>query len=354
MSPPALECRGLTVAYDRDPVLVEVDLTVAQGEVVALLGPSGSGKSTLLSTVAGFVQPRAGEVSLDGRLVAVPGRSLPPEARHVGVVFQHYALWPHLSALETVAYPLRRAGVRPDEARRRARALLELVEVAELADRRPASLSGGQQQRVGLARALAREAPLQLFDEPTAHLDAVLRTSLQDELTTRRAEAGAAALYATHDAEEALGVADRVALLRAGRVVQIGPATEVYERPVDHWAARLTGAASVLAAGVEVCGDGTVVVTVGDVASRVPGGAAPGAPSRGAGAAVLLRPGWARLGGDLPGVVRQVAYRGPHTDVRLDTASGAVTVRCPGPPEARPGDRVSWSLQRAWVVPADE
>lgn len=351
MSPPALECRGLTVAYDRQPVLVGVDLTVAQGEVVALLGPSGSGKTTLLATVAGFVHPSAGEVALDGDLVAVAGRSVPPEARHVGVVFQHYALWPHLTALETVAYPLRRAGVKADEARRRARALLELVEVAELADRRPASLSGGQQQRVGLARALARDAPLQLFDEPTAHLDAALRASLQDELAARRAETGAAALYATHDAEEALGVADRVALLRAGRVVQVGPPSEVYERPADRWVALLTGAASVLTAAVEPCGDGTVAVTIGDVASRVPGGAAPGVPLPGRGVSVLLRPGWAHLGGDLPGVVRQVTYRGPHTDVRLDTPGGEVAARCPGPPQARPGDRVSWTVRRAWVVP---
>jgi len=351
MSAPAVECRGLTVAYDREPVLAEVDLTVGPGEVVALLGPSGSGKTTLLSVIAGFVQPVAGEVSLDGRLVAVPGRSLPPEDRHVGVVFQHYALWPHLSALDTVAYPLRRAGARPAEARRRARELLELVEVAELADRRPGSLSGGQQQRVGLARALARDAPLQLFDEPTAHLDAVLRATLRDELAARRAESGAAALYATHDAEEALGVADRVALLREGRMVQLGPADEVYERPVDRWAALLTGAASVITADVSDCGDGTVAVTVGDVESRVPGGGPSGPPAADRGAAVLLRPGWVRLGGDLPGVVRQAAYRGPHTDVRLDTPAGDVVVRCPGPVRMRAGERTPWSLHRAWVVP---
>ena len=165
----------------------------------------------------------------------------------MAMVFQNYALWPHLTALDTVAYPMRRRGVRRAQARREALEILARLHVADLADRHPAELSGGEQQRVGLGRALARDASLYLFDEPTAHLDTHVRGVFLEELLTRRRDSGAAALYATHDAEEALGVADRVALLAAGRVVQVGTPEEVYHRPVDLWAARLTGPASVLA-----------------------------------------------------------------------------------------------------------
>ena len=165
------------------------------------------------------------------------------------MVFQNYALWPHLTALDTVAYPIRRRGVRRAEARREAEQILARLHVRDLAHRRPAELSGGEQQRVGLGRALARDAALYLFDEPTAHLDTHVRGVFLDELVTRLRDTGAAALYATHDAEEALGVADRVALLTAGRVVQVGTPEEVYHRPVDVWAARLTGPVSVLETG---------------------------------------------------------------------------------------------------------
>ena len=183
------------------------------GEVVALLGPSGSGKSTLLNAVAGFLPPAGGTIRLRQRVVADARRAEPPERRDVGVVFQNYALWPHLTALDTVAYPMRRRGIAPAEAKAEARRILTLLHIGQLADRRPGELSGGEQQRVGLARALARQASLYLFDEPTAHLDTHVRGVFLDELVARRSAIGAAALYATHDAEEALGLANRVALL---------------------------------------------------------------------------------------------------------------------------------------------
>ncbi len=348
---PALRCRGLTVSYGADPVLRGLDLTVAAGEALALLGPSGSGKTTLLYAVAGFVDPEAGTVEIEGRRVAEPRRSSSPDRRSVGLVFQHYALWPHMTALETVAYPLRRRRV-PD-ATQRARRLLERMGLADFAERRPAELSGGQQQRVGLARALARDAALYLFDEPTAHLDTALRTALQEEMTARRTERGAAAIYATHDASEALAVADRVALLRRGRLVQVGSPTEVYERPVDLWAARLTGPASLLRLEAAGNAGGILTARLGEAVVEVAARTGTGPPGD-ATVPVLIRPDWTDLGGDLPGTVRHRWYRGPYTDYRVETPGGTVIVRSTGQPRADVGERISWQLRRGWVLPDDE
>ncbi|MBA2700800.1 MAG: ABC transporter ATP-binding protein, partial [Chloroflexi bacterium] len=261
----SLSCSRLCLGYGSTPVVSDLDLSVDPGQVVALLGQSGSGKSTILSGIAGFLRVASGEIRIDDRLVSGPGCHLPPERRGIGVVFQSYALWPHLSALENVAYPLRRRGIGAVEARRAAGDLLERLGIGALAGRRPAELSGGEQQRVGLGRALARDARLYLFDEPTAHLDADLRARLQEEIALHRRRSGAAALWATHDTAEALAIADRVALLRDGRLVQFGAPTAVYERPVDIWAARLTGPASVLAVEVIDRRDGRARLRLGSV-----------------------------------------------------------------------------------------
>ncbi|MDX6205634.1 MAG: iron(III) transport system ATP-binding protein [Frankiales bacterium] len=318
---PALEVQDLVVRYGATPALSGISLTVAAGEVVALLGPSGSGKSSLLHAVAGFLSPTAGLIRLGGRLVAEPSRTEPPERRDLAMVFQSSALWPHLNALDTVAYPARRRGIGREQARREALALLEQLGIAELAHRRPAQLSGGEQQRVGLARALARRASLYLFDEPTAHLDTTVRGRFLEELLARQRDSGAAALYATHDAQEALGIADRVALLRSGLLVQIGTPQQVYEQPVDVSAARLTGPASVLDAP-DGCGQ------------------------------LLVRPGWARFDGPREGKLRALWFRGSHTDHLLDTPDGELLLREPGAPSAlQVGDRVSWTLLRSWPMP---
>jgi iron(III) transport system ATP-binding protein len=316
---PALEVTDLVVAYDGTPALRGISLTVRAGEVLALLGPSGSGKSTLLHAVAGFLVPSAGSVRLGGRDVAGNGRPLPPERRDVAVVFQNYALWPHMSALDTVAYPARRRGARRAQAHGEALAILERLRIAHLADRRPAELSGGEQQRVGLARALARRPSVYLFDEPTAHLDTHVRGVFLEELVARQRDSGAAAVYATHDAEEALGLADRVALLHGGELLQVGTPHQVYNEPVDLFAARLTGPASVIDA---------------------PDG----------GARLLVRPGWARLGGPLEADLHAVWFRGPHTDYLVRTGLGELLIREPGPPRHRAGDRVGWSMHHGWPL----
>ena len=342
-----LEVRNLTVEYADVAAVDDVSMRVRRGEVLALLGPSGSGKSTLLHTVAGFLPPTRGEVWLQGHRVATPSQAQPPERRDVAVVFQSYALWPHLSALDTVAYPIRRRGSGRRTARVEALEILDRLRIAHLAERKPAELSGGEQQRVGLARALARRASLYLFDEPTAHLDTHVRGVFLDELVVRRAATGAGGLYATHDAEEALGLADRVALLNAGQLVQLGTPAQVYDEPVDVWAARLTGPASVLEAVVVDARAGHLSIRL---AGKVAGVEGPVCTPMGEPVRMLVRPGWARLGGELPGRLRAVRFRGPHSDHLVETAAGEVLIRAAGPPRHAAGDEVSWTLSRVWPL----
>lgn len=347
---PALRCVGLSVDYPGTRAVDRLDLTVAPGEAVAVLGASGSGKSTLLHAVAGLVSPAEGEIWLAGRRVADPRRSVPPERRAVGLVFQDFALWPHLSALETVAYPLRRAGCRPEPARDRARQLLDQLGVGAFADRRPAELSGGQQQRIGLARALAREPGVFLLDEPTAHLDTHLRSAFQDSVRERRASTGAAVLYATHDAGEALALADRVAVVAAGRLVQLGTPEQLYAEPVDATTALLTGPGAVVAASVARAPRGGLAVDFGTGPVVVEGGGTddPSPSSRW----VLVRPEWVRVGGPFRSRVVARAFRGPHTDYAVSVGAGRVWLRRPGPPGVRVGEQLRWGLDRAWVIAA--
>ncbi|HEY0470607.1 MAG TPA: ABC transporter ATP-binding protein [Kribbella sp.] len=348
MAEPALQCVQVSVAHGQRIVVHELDLTVAEGEVLALLGPSGSGKSTLLHAIAGFLPAASGEIRLAGRTVATQDVLVAPEDRAVAMVFQNHALWPHLSVLDTVAYPARRRGVRRRQARADAAGLLERLSLGQLADRRPAELSGGEQQRVGLARALAREAGLYLFDEPTAHLDTHLRAAFQSEAIARQRATGAAAVYATHDAGEALAIADQVALIDAGRLVQWGSPAQVYAEPVSLWAARLTGPASVITAPVVALGNGMAKVSVGGADTEVAVSCLTGSAE--GDAELLVRPDWTTVGGPLPGVVLASWFRGPHTDHLLNTPAGEVLVREPGRDSRAAGTRLSWDLQRIWPV----
>ena len=337
-TPPAVSASGVVVDYGATPAVRGVDLLVQPGETLVLLGPSGSGKTTLLYALAGFLGLTEGRIELAGQLVASSDRTVPPERRPVAMVFQHYGLWPHLDALETVAYPMRRAGVANAEARRRAAELLEQLRIGDLADRRPAQLSGGEQQRVGLARALARRPAVYLLDEPTAHLDGALKGELQSEMATRLHADGAAAVHATHDVEEALAVADRVALLRDGRIVQTGDPAEVYARPADDWAAALTGPASFV--GPEVVGLGGAGLRGGGQVSA----------THDAGR-FLVRPDWLRFDGPLPATVMEVRYRGTHTDYRLSIRGAEVLLREPGQPRLAVGAVASCRVERAWRMP---
>ena len=258
----ALQVRGLTKSYD-EPVLTGLDLDVPTGALVALLGPSGCGKTTLLRLVAGFDRAEAGTVTVGGQLVDGPGVHLPPERRRVGVVPQEGALFPHLTVADNVGFGLPRA----DRNGRRVHEVLELVGLAGLGRRMPRELSGGQQQRVAVARALAPEPALVLLDEPFSALDAGLRSSVRAEVRACLTTAGMSAVLVTHDQQEALSIADVVAVVRDGRVIQAADPWEVYARPVDLGVAAFVGEAVVL--------DGTATGTsasspLGDLALERP------------------------------------------------------------------------------------
>ena len=216
-------------------VVRELSMSVAQGEILALLGASGSGKTTLLRCIGGLETPDSGSISVAGETLYSnsAGINVPPHLRNMGMVFQSYALWPHLSVSDNIAYPLERRGVASAEIKKRVERYLELVDCAALAERYPHQLSGGQQQRIALARALVAEPHLVLFDEPLSNLDANLREQLRFEIRDLKRRMGFTGVYVTHDHAEAIFVADRIAIIGQGRALQIGNAADLYRAPVN-------------------------------------------------------------------------------------------------------------------------
>lgn len=320
----ALEVTALRASHPGVPVLNGVDLTVDEGSITAILGPSGCGKTTLLRVVAGFHRPDAGEVRLGGQAVAGPGTDVPPEKRRVGLVAQDGALFEHLSVAGNVAFGLPR---RDPGSRARVAEMLELVGLADLAERRPRELSGGQQQRVALARALAPAPSLVLLDEPFSALDAALRGEIREQVRVVLRAAGAAAVLVTHDHVEALGLADRLVVLRGGRVAADDTPRAVYRQPPDPAVATAVGSAALLP-GMRRGARATT--TLGDLDVRGPEGDGPGT--------VLVRPEQLVLAG--PGVrlpVRDVVFHGPSTTVVLGLPDGEV-LRVAVPEGTEPAD----------------
>ena len=232
-----LQLRGISRAYGAHTALHPLDLTIRGGEFVALLGPSGCGKTTALNSLAGLLPLTAGEIVLDGRRID----TLPPERRGFGMVFQNYALFPHLTVRANVAFGLKMRGVGKSETVRRVDAVLALVHLTEQAHKHPGQLSGGQQQRVAIARAIVMEPPLVLMDEPLSNLDAALRLEMRSEIRRIHQEFGLTTLYVTHDQEEALSLADRLVVLHEGRVSQIGTPADLYEHPANTHVAAFMG-----------------------------------------------------------------------------------------------------------------
>jgi len=230
------------------PVVDDVDFVVAAGEIVVLLGPSGCGKSTTLRCVAGLEHPTSGVIRIGGAVVSAPeqGVLVPPRLRNLGMVFQSYAVWPHMTVFQNVAYPLRQRGLGRVELARRVAETLELVGLSDFSERSVTSLSGGQMQRVALARSLVYEPQLLLLDEPLSNLDAKLRLRLRDDLRRIIKRTGVTALYVTHDQSEAVVLGDRIGVMRDGRLLQMGPPTEIYNRPADLFVANFTGASNLL------------------------------------------------------------------------------------------------------------
>ena len=270
MPPERVHLRGLTKRFRGIVAVDGIDLEVVPGEFFSLLGPSGCGKTTTLRLVAGFERPDAGEIHVGD----VDMAGTPPHRRPVNTVFQHYALFPHLSVADNVGFGLRFADASAEECRRRVGEALDLVQMGQLGSRMPSQLSGGQQQRVALARALVLNPSVLLLDEPLGALDAKLRRQLQVELKALQERVGITFLYVTHDQEEALTMSDRLAVMDAGRIRQVGTAREVYESPAHAFVADFLGAANLLdAVALGKDQEGRCRVRVGDHELRAAGGA---------------------------------------------------------------------------------
>ncbi|MBL6457958.1 ABC transporter ATP-binding protein [Belnapia sp. T6] len=346
---------GGTVAVER------VDLEVAEGELVALLGPSGCGKTTTLRMVAGFVPPSSGTVRIGGRDVT----RLPPHARDTGMVFQSYALFPHMSVGRNVAFGLEMRGIGKAERETRVREALRLVRLEGLEDRLPRQLSGGQQQRVALARALVVNPAVFLLDEPLSNLDAKLRAEVRAEIRGLQQRLGLTTLFVTHDQEEALTMADRLVVMERGRVRQVGTAEAIYARPADLFVAGFIGRINVLRGRLEGPGRFLAEGPTGPAATLPCPAATPPArpvltirPER-----IGIRPG-AESG--IPARLVQTAYLGPRTEYHFDLGtpgSGPVPLLAirdtPGPAEPlhrlRTGDAAGlhWEAEDALLLPDD-
>ena len=268
-NPADVQIEGVDLFYGSNHVLKNVNLEIHPGEFFAFLGPSGCGKTTLLRLIAGFARAQRGRVLVSGEDIS----GLPPWRRDVGMVFQSYALWPHMTVRRNVAFGLEERKVPRAEIEARVAAALALVGLTELADRRPAQLSGGQQQRVALARTIVVQPKLLLLDEPLSNLDAKLRVRMRRELRDLQRRLGLTAIFVTHDQEEANTICDRIAVINDGTIQQVGRPMDLYERPANLFVAGFLGAANILQGHVEGAGDGRAFVLAGGARVAVPPGA---------------------------------------------------------------------------------
>ncbi len=343
-----LEAVSLRKTYAGRTVLADVSLSLTEGEFVSLLGPSGCGKTTLLRLVAGFERPDGGHVLLDGRDIT----AMPAAKRNMGMVFQAYSLFPNMTAEENVGFGLRVRGETTNARGKRAREMLELVGLAEHMQKFPHQLSGGQQQRVALARALAIRPALLLLDEPLSALDAQVRVQLRDEIRRIQREIGVAALFVTHDQEEALSISDRVAVMDSGRIAQLGEPAAIYEEPQSLFVARFVGQmaefnAEIDAGGVRIAGH---TLPASRAAEHAPGEKVH----------FFLRPEHVRLVGPadgLPGLVESRTFNGPTTTFRILLA-GAGTVLATVPTAMAhhaPGEQVgiAWDATAPRILKLD-
>jgi len=339
----ALRLDGVWAGHGGQQVLRDISFSVAAGEFVTLLGPSGGGKSTLLRCIAGLHRISAGRICLAGRVVAGTGRHLRPEMRGVNMVFQSYAVWPHMSVFDNVAFGLRKC-CGGAELTERVMRMLRLVRLDALAGRDATGLSGGQQQRVALARALATDPAILLLDEPLSNLDTVLRAEMREEILRIQRDTGKASLYVTHDSKEALAMSDRIIAMRDGAIVQSGTPAELYDRPANRFVAEILGPANFLRARVVGVQDAMLAVdlTGFDSPCRIllPLRGRP-APPPGARIQVLVRPEHVAPceTGGLELRLRELRFEGAR--LALSAGNGAETLRFDLPRGAEalsPGD----------------
>ncbi len=352
-----LSISGVSKTFGNFRAVNNVSIVVQRGEFLTLLGPSGSGKTTLLMMIAGFVQPDQGNIFFDGQPIA----HLPPEARNFGMVFQGYALFPHLSVFDNVAFPLKVRRRPRAEIGEKVRTALDMVQLTALGERLPRQLSGGQQQRVALARALVFTPHLLLLDEPLSALDKKLRAELQEELKRLHRKVGLSFIYVTHDQDEALSMSDRIAVMRDGRLVEHGTPSDLYDRPQTAFVADFLGKSNFLRGRVEAHIDDGFVFTEGG--ARFVQKARGAKPALGAKVAIALRPekiAIAASGSEqdnkLTGVVREWNYFGSEFRILFETASfGPVSVSLPSwnagvSPEVGQNLTLGWSAHAGMEV----
>lgn len=353
-----LEIRSVTRSFGAFRALDSVSLDVRDGEFVAVLGPSGCGKTTLLRAIAGFDPIDSGSILIGEREVSSAGVHVPPEQRRVGIVFQSYALWPHMTVAENVAYSLKVAGVPRAERERRTKEALALVGLGEFAERRPALLSGGQRQRVALARCLVMTPSIVLLDEPLANLDVHLRAAMENEFADFHERTGTTMIYITHDQAEAMALADRIAVLDHGRLQQVASPSQLFREPANETVARFIGQGMVLPARIGPrAADGTSDVEVLGLRCRMR--SAPGQAAREQGK-VCLRPRDLRLAGaGEPAIachVERLVYQGGYyrLEAQIEGAGGTrieLEVGEPAPVES--GQRIGVAIADGWVIPGE-
>jgi spermidine/putrescine transport system ATP-binding protein len=354
----AVALKGLRKLYGDVAAVERVDVEIADGEFFSLIGPSGCGKTTTLRMIAGLVEPSAGAIEVHERDVT----RLPPHKRPVNTVFQQYALFPHLTIFENVAFGLRERRTPGAEVRSRVGEMLSLVDLEGREDAKPPQLSGGQQQRVALARSLVLQPEVLLLDEPLGALDLKLRKQLQLELKRIQNEVGITFVYVTHDQEEAFSMSDRVAIMRGGLIEQLGTPRDVYQRPVTEFVADFVGVSNRRPGTVTaVAGDGRYAVDVpglGQMTSSGTDGLVPGQA-----VAVIVRPESVLLapGGpdwtSVPARVLDVAFLGPHISCVVEAEDGTtMTLIADGHQPLAAGDRcdIGWAPTATWVLPLDD
>src|SRR5215475_3373545 len=352
---PGVTIKELSMRYGDVGAVNGLSLAVEPGELVALLGPSGCGKTTTLRLVAGFLTPQGGEIWVGDRCLSSPAAVIPPERRRMAMIFQSYALWPHMTVAQNVAYGLRfkRNLVRADRDHR-VKEILKVVQLGGFETRYPSQLSGGQQQRVAVARALVVEPEILLLDEPLSNLDANLREEMRFEIRRLHETFGITTLYVTHDQAEAMVISDRIAVLNAGRVAQVGPADDLYHRPRTRFVAEFIGRTNVMD-GIATAWD---TVAHGALRLRV----APAALQPGTRVTLSIRPHQVRLaapaeGGDgantFRGTVRRAAFLGDTVDYEVAIVGSDVVIRAAAAPTPRfeVGAAVSLRIDPAACVP---
>ncbi|HVI89883.1 MAG TPA: ABC transporter ATP-binding protein [Dongiaceae bacterium] len=343
----ALACSGLSKTLGGRRVLQHLDLAVAPAEIVSLIGASGSGKTTLLRLIAGLETPDAGSITLDGQTVWSRARQVPPERRRIGMVFQDYALWPHMNVAGNLAFGLQSQNLPATEIKRRVDHALEVTRLATLRERHPSELSGGQQQRVAIARCLAARPALMLFDEPLSNLDAALREDMRVEMMELVRQEGITVLYVTHDQAEAMAVSDRIAVMRSGIIAQFDTPQRIYDAPADTFVASFIGGFSLLPGNAT--GGYFTIEKYSGAPVRAP------AATSGAGTLVLrpedARPAERHPANRLTGVVASRAFQGRCW--RLVVAIGQHRVRIDWAEGVAPGSTLEFSLppERCTVLP---